>query len=331
LLSGFPYTFNLIVMHRGFRLPWPILCGLVLTFLPSRATVEQQYLVIYMKMNDAERLNKSDNFQASLADFRTCYQMLEKLEDDNPGWEPVLVRSRLEDLRAKVYAEQMKANVPADQITYPNPPHLNEPAMTYPWRTNITTTMFWIGEKSAAKGWDSNWIHDNNGVDDPDEMSAQSGYSSLTHASTLNPFYVALPFNDLAYPELAKRWVPTNWLRASPNGKPMSACKDRWVEIKNRWGRICYAQWEAIGPPPADDASYVFGSENARPKAECGLEISPAVFKYLGAENSTVISWRFVDDFNVQPGMWLRYDEQAVLFRAMRQSAKDAKGTPSVH
>ena len=45
--------------------------------------------------------------------------------------------------------------------------------------------------------------------------------------------------------------------------------------------------------------------------------MSPAVAKYLGIESTAITSWRFVDDDDVQPGMWLRYNEQAILHAAV--------------
>jgi hypothetical protein len=199
---------------------------------------------------------------------------------------------------------------------------------TYPWKTGIITTVFWIGEGSTtissmdnhASAWDMNWIHHNGGTDDPEEMSRMSGYSSLTHASTLNPFYIALPFNDLAYPEKAERWLPPGWYKPQRRGeKPVSACQGRWVEIKNRRGLVCYAQWEDVGPLVSDHAEYVFGDERPDTLTRAGLDVSPAVAKYLGIDSTAITSWRFVDDGDVQPGMWLRYDEQAILFRALKE------------
>jgi hypothetical protein len=101
-------------------------------------------------------------------------------------------------------------------------------------------------------------------------------------------------------------------------------------EIKNRAGRLCFAQWEDAGPGATDDAEYVFG--NAQPAASSGLGISPAVAKYLGVDSSAITSWRFVDDEDVQPGMWMRYLEQALLFRAMheRQNSPPASA-PTAH
>jgi hypothetical protein len=194
---------------------------------------------------------------------------------------------------------------------------------TYPWKVGIITTVFWIGEGSTPissmtnrqSAWDMNWVHNNGGADDPGDMS---GYASASHASMLNPFYVALPFNDLAYPDKTARWLPNGWYKGYRHGdRPVSSCQGRWIEIKiPRTGRYCFAQWEDVGPIGTDDAEYVFGP--SRPSASRGLDVSPAVAKYLGFESTTITSWRFVDDGDVIPGMWLRYDEQALLLRAIR-------------
>ena len=202
----------------------------------------------------------------------------------------------------------------------------------YPWKTNIVTTVFWIGEGSTpmsgatnhASAWDTEWEHHNGGADTGD-IGDMSGYGSGSHASLINPFYVALPFNDMAYTDKAARWVPRSWEKTVHRGdKPASACQHRWVEIKSRSGRICYAQWEDVGPVVTDDVEYVFG--NAPPSASRGLDVSPAVQKYLGLGETAVTQWRFVDDVDVPPGLWLRYDEQAILFQALKDQAR--RGTP---
>jgi hypothetical protein len=201
---------------------------------------------------------------------------------------------------------------------------------TYPWKSGIVTTVFWIGEGSTPlsgmtnkmSAWDMNWVHDNGGADDQYDMS---GYASGSHASLINPFYVALPFNDLAYPDKTARWLPSGWYKQTHHGdKPVSACQGRWIEIKNRAGRTCFAQWEDVGPINTDDAEYVFGPY--RPSASRGLDVSPAVAKYLGIDSTAITSWRFVDDDDVQPGMWLRYNEQAILFQALKDQAR--RNTP---
>jgi len=131
-------------------------------------------------------------------------------------------------------------------------------------------------------------------------------------------FYVALPFDDLAHPEMTKKWIPPSWGRPDRGEKPVSLCKDRWLQIKNEEGRSCYAQWEGSGPVNSNDAEYVFGA--ALPKASLGAKISPQVALYLGIDpRHSRISWRFVDAENVEPGLWLTYSEQAILIDALKK------------
>jgi hypothetical protein len=199
---------------------------------------------------------------------------------------------------------------------------------SYPWKTGIITTRFWIGEGGSSvsstdnigSAWDEHWRSTNHGNDDPDD---RNGFASADHASTVNPFYVALPFNDLAFPDKASEWVPRSWHRSNEDGKQVSACKDRWVWIKNSNGRSCFAQWEDVGPLRYDHAEYVFGDERPIGLGDdhAGLDVSPAVWQYLGLDEDkrATTSWRFVDDEDVPPGQWLKYDEQAVIFTAMHQ------------
>jgi hypothetical protein len=210
------------------------------------------------------------------------------------------------------------------------------PKVTYPWKTNIITTEFWIGEGSTPlssttnvqSSWDEDWLSNNHGSDNP---NYRSGYAAGGHASTLNPFYVALPFNDLAFPDKAREWLPPGWYRRPKDGKQVSACKDRWVEIKNQRGDYCYAQWEDVGPLRYDHAEYVFGDERPTGMGDdhAGLDVSPAVAEYLGIDGKNrLTSWRFVDDEDVRPGAWLKLDEQAVIFTALEQ-LKNSHATPT--
>ena len=224
------------------------------------------------------------------------------------------------------YSTPSRTMSPTSDFVFAN--FSKKPKVTYPWKTNIITTEFWIGEGSTpisstdnmASSWDEDWRANNHGSDNP---LNRNGYASGTHASTLNPFYVALPFNDLAFPDKADRWLPYGWHRRPKDGKQVSACKDRWVMIKNTKGDVCYAQWEDVGPLRYDHAEYVFGDE--RPLGlgdnQAGLDVSPAVAEYLGIDHKDrpLTSWRFVDDEDVRPGPWLKLDEQAVIFTALHQ------------
>jgi hypothetical protein len=197
----------------------------------------------------------------------------------------------------------------------------------YPWRSYIVTTEFWIGEGSTPissttnvqSSWDEEWLQKNHGTDSPYN---RNGYAAGNHASTLNPFYCALPFNDLAFPDMARQYLPRGWYRHPVDGKQVSACQHRWVEIKNSSGLVCYAQWEDVGPLTYDDAAYVFGGERPRGLGSdhAGLDVSPAVYEYLGLnDRSHLTAWRFVDEADVRPGAWLKLDEQAVIFTALEQ------------
>ena len=195
---------------------------------------------------------------------------------------------------------------------------------TYPWKLDIITTVFWIGENTPnnisttdniASAWDQDWRSNNGGTDTPND---REGYFPANHAARMNPFYVALPFNDLAFPDKARHWLPAGWYRPPRDGKQVSACKDRWVEIKNAQGETCYAQWEDVGPLRYDHAEYVFGDERPDTYTRAGLDVSPAVADYLNITGRNRLTrWRFVDDADVQPGMWLKYDEEALIFKAM--------------
>jgi len=205
-----------------------------------------------------------------------------------------------------------------------------KPKNNYPWKTGIYTTMFWIGEGGSslsntdnkASSFDANWVDSNHGTDNPND---RNGYSAGSHASTVNPFYVALPFNDLVYPDKARQWLPAGWHRPNKDGKPVSACKDRWVEIKaeDGSGHVCYAQWEDVGPLRYDHAEYVFGSERPDTYTRAGLDVSPAVADYLNlnGQKHPMTRWRFVDDEDVQPGQWLKLDEQAVIYDALHHKS----------
>jgi hypothetical protein len=312
-------------------------------FLPVHATVEGDYAQADNRLEDAESLERAGNKKDALAAYNDCYGQLQRIRSANPDWQRVLIADQIHECFEKVDELERQVNpqpvLPADlahrQVgAHPVLPvsftsswrsSAVAPTHIYPWKSRIVTTVFWIGEGSTANGWNPSWVTDNGG---PDDQYGMNGYASERHASTLNPFYAALPFNDLTHPELTYRWLPRGWIKPLRDKNGVSVCKDRWIEIKNASGRTCFAQWEDVGPIASDDAAYVFGPY--RPTASRGLAVSPAVAKYLGIDSLAIASWRFVDDDDVEPGMWLRYDEEAILFSALLQQ-KDAlkAGSPS--
>ncbi|MGC1322229.1 MAG: hypothetical protein WA849_08605 [Candidatus Udaeobacter sp.] len=193
-----------------------------------------------------------------------------------------------------------------------------EPGQRYPWKSNIVTTVFWIGEKPSGNNpvpnrtssWDKEWTKNYGGMDDPDPAH-RSNYIPVKFAPGLNPFYCALPYNDKAReghrPE-APRVVP--WFSEAYQGPAVSTCKGHWVAIR-KGNRTVYAQWEDAGPFRTDHWQYVFGNERPKPNLNqgAGLDVSPAVRDYLGLKPTDVTDWRFVDFKEVPRGPWSTHGE----------------------
>jgi len=181
------------------------------------------------------------------------------------------------------------------------------------------TTIFWVGEGSTprnptpnrASSWDPAWVTNYGGVDSP-ESSRRRGFVPASFVPRENPFYCALPYNDVTHgttkPE-ASFVIP--WYRRTFERPGHSVCKGRWVAIR-KGSRVAYAQWEDCGPFRTDHWQYVFGKEMPRPNLNggAGLDVSPAVRDYL-AINSTrdVCDWKFVEFSEVPYGPWSRYGE----------------------
>lgn len=197
----------------------------------------------------------------------------------------------------------------------PNP--ANYERIVYPWRKDITATIFWIGERPTARNptpnhkssWDTKWQINYGGYDNPDPR-ARANFTPKGFTPKLNPFYIALPYNDCLdhrrhKPE-ASRIVP--WIRRYGLKPGQSGCRGRWVQIVYN-GKSCYAQWEDCGPFLTDDWQYVF--EGARPKNphnnRAGIDLSPAIRDYLGLKSGAKVHWRFMEFAKVPRGPWAVY------------------------
>lgn len=86
------------------------------------------------------------------------------------------------------------------------------------------------------------------------------------------------------------------------SGQPMTL---HWLEIRHG-AKICYAQWEDVGPFRTDSAGYVFGDERPLPNVNhgAGIDVSPAVRDYLGLGSLGLVDWRFVEQADVPIGPW---------------------------
>lgn len=203
-------------------------------------------------------------------------------------------------------------------------------AAHFPWRNQIVTTVFWIGEQptsnnpvpNRASSWDKNWTRSYGGFDNPDPAHRQ-GYIPANFIPKQNPFYCALPYNDKAStghrPE-APSVVP--WFKQAYQGPATSTCKGRWVAIR-KGDRVAYAQWEDAGPFRTDHWQYVFGNERPKPNLNkgAGLDVSPAVRDFLGLRDTDVTDWRFVDFAEVPRGPWAKYGDNNTF--VMRQRKND--------
>ncbi len=183
----------------------------------------------------------------------------------------------------------------------------------YPWKNDIVTTVFWIGEDASgnnpvpnhSSSWDKHWGQNYGGYDDPSPAHREN-YLPVKFTPRQNPFYCALPYNDKANtghrPE-APRVIP--WFKDAYQGPAVSVCKDRWVAIR-KGNRTVYAQWEDAGPFRTDHWQYVFGNERPKPNLNkgAGLDVSPAVRDYLGLQETDVTDWRFVEFSEVPRGPW---------------------------
>jgi hypothetical protein len=208
-------------------------------------------------------------------------------------------------------------------------PTTSRPAvMRFQWKRNIVTTVFWVGEQAGPNNpvpnvkssWDANWATDYGGFDNPDP-SARRSYIPVAFIPRQNPFYCALPYNDVSHGQFkpeAPLVIP--WFKQAYSGQGQSVCWHHWVAIR-KGDRTCYAQWEDCGPFRTDHFQYVFGNERPKPNLNrgAGLDVSPAVRDYLRLRPTDVTDWHFVDVRDVPPGPWRTYGNNNNFVLARRQ------------
>ena len=184
------------------------------------------------------------------------------------------------------------------------------------WKRDITSTVFWVGEPASGRSqgnrrsaWDGLWELHYGGLDAPGTRTVF--FTPASFRPHLNPFYVALPYCDIMNGRLrpeAGAVIP--WFNSGYRGPGVSVCKDHWVAIYAR-GRVCFAQWEDVGPFETDDWQYVFGPQ-AAPRhghnGNAGIDVSPAVQRFLGLSSLDKVNWRFVDGSQVWQGPWSGWD-----------------------
>lgn len=213
-------------------------------------------------------------------------------------------------------------------------------AALYPWKIGIVTTTFWVGEKPTKKNpvpnhvssWDPHWAKNFGGFDDPDRDS-RANYMPASFTPQQNPFYIALPYNDLekgGHKAEASRVIP--WFNKAFQQPGKTVLKGRWIAIRYR-GKVCYAQWEDCGPFRTDHWQYVFGNERPKPNLNrgAGLDVSPAVRDYLGMADTDVTDWKFVEFEEVPHGPWATHGDNNTFVinqRAQQERLVSAKPEP---
>jgi hypothetical protein len=237
-------------------------------------------------------------------------------------------------------SEDLLLNI--DSIAFA-PRHLRsapaEAGERFPWKKDIVTTVFWVGEEPTANNpvpnrsssWDKNWTGSYGGYDDPSPQR-RSNYIPAEFTPQQNPFYCALPYNDKANtghrPEAA-RVVP--WFQDAYQGPAVSTCKGRWIAIR-KGNKVAYAQWEDAGPFRTDHWQYVFGNERPKPNLNkgAGLDVSPAVRDFLGMQSTDVTDWKFVEFSEVPHGPWSQHGNNNTFVinnrKGVRQTATKATG-----
>jgi hypothetical protein len=193
----------------------------------------------------------------------------------------------------------------------------------YPWKTHVTSTIFWIGEQptqnnptpNCKSSWDTQWSINFGGYDDPAPENRIANHTTgefrpKNFIPKLNPFYIALPYNDVVnykqHKTEASRVIPW-FMRMSPQpGK--TVCKGKWIQVFYK-NRSCYAQWEDCGPWETDDWEYVFGNKPPKTKQNgaAGIDLSPSIRDYLGLRSGEKVHWRFVEAGQVPYGPWKKY------------------------
>jgi hypothetical protein len=202
-----------------------------------------------------------------------------------------------------------------------------KPSHRYPLHENVRATTFWVGEiydlsagvegQNIASAYDGRWMEHYGGCDgirrdgvcQSEPRTAANGWFPSSMTPSENPFYLALPFDDVNDPvAFAQRnkmpWAGDRGYAGHLLDRHFSYMKNRWVGVTGPGG-TCYGQIEDAGPAQYHDFAYVFG--RAEPVAGYGVDLSPALFHCVGLRNDAgvgTVDWRFVD---VPPdGPWKR-------------------------
>lgn len=102
-------------------LAWIMTVPLSLAHAEEQQPIQTRYLNIYLKINDAEHLEKQGDYRGALEDFKDCYAKLAKIHQTEPDWETALVVHRMDDCKAKILDLQAKVNTMPPETPTPAP------------------------------------------------------------------------------------------------------------------------------------------------------------------------------------------------------------------
>ena len=257
---------------------------------------------------------------------------------EKAGRTPQVAVAEASPVVPKVLSQMEPLSASSAKTAVPATPTGRPSGDVFPWKTNVVTTVFWVGEEQVTgktspqhqSVWDKDWLKSFGGVDNPDR-AARHDYIPISFVPRQNPFYCALPYNDVEQGQFKPEApIVIPWFKQVHAQPGQSVCKDRWVAIR-KWDGICYAQWEDCGPFRTDHFQYVFQNERPTPNASdgAGLSVSPAVRDYLGLRPTDMTDWRFVEVSDVPAGPWRNYGENNHFVISRRQLEKNFAEQPA--
>jgi hypothetical protein len=277
----------------------------------SEASARSEYSERALSQMDNRRKNVSDYAERfSRINSLTAEKVKQKSLKAKKSYDPTNVK--IENKKPETVPEPAPAQPTAPQPTAPTAPIVEQPKETVSQPAaseykNVMTSLFWVGEGSGPENgyisnapsyWDGQWQKSYGGVDSPNN---RCGYKPCAFTPKENPFYFALPYGERD---------PNGGLRSNVKNIPWHGdgkllIKNRWIEIKYN-GKTTYAQWQDVGPNHTDDFDYVFGNKPHKNTfgVKAGLDVSPAVWDYLGMKTNSATSWRFIDESQVPAGPW---------------------------
>ncbi len=218
----------------------------------------------------------------------------------------------------------------------------------FPIHHNIIASTFWVGEGASGdndfitntvSAWDGEWGK-KFGIEDAPLISRDANFipTSSQYKGTENPFYCALPYNDMSnavydgsgiedhsapvdqYSRKLNAYEVIPWANEMSTdqwGFGNSMCKNRWVKIQvSGTDKVCYVQWEDAGPYYYNNHKYVFGTDrpaNTTDAPYAAIDLSPSACLYLEQQlqvwgaPSFEVDWSFVNAEDVPDGPWKRH------------------------